>query len=172
MTKPTTATATKTVKPVPEGYSTVTPFISFSDARKEIEFLKKALGAEERMSMLCPETQKVMHAEVKIGSSIIMVNDTMPGSECGTKSARDLGGTPVGFYLYFQDVDAAFAKATKAGAKTVMPPTEMFWGDRMATVECPEGFKWSIATHTRDLTPEQIQAGQKEFIEQMKAGAK
>lgn len=160
-----------TTTPIPAGYGTVTPYLACSDARREIEFLKKALGAEGRHTMLCPETQRVMHAEVKIGTSIVMLGDAMPEGGC-SKAPKDLGGSPASFYLYVQDVDAAFARATKAGGKATCEPTDMFWGDRMGVVECPEGYAWTIATHQHDYTPEQMAEGQKKFMESMKAAAK
>jgi PhnB protein len=154
------------VKPIPPGYTTVTPSMTVKDAPKVIEFLKKAFGATERMRMPGPDG-KIMHAEIQIGNSIIMMNDEVMGS----RSAQTLGGSPVSFYLYFDNADAAFQKAMAAGAKQVFALTDMFWGDRMGTLEDPFGHKWTVAQHVKDVTPEDMKKGQEEFMKQM-AGAR
>jgi uncharacterized glyoxalase superfamily protein PhnB len=153
------------VKAVPTGYTTVTPSITVKDAPKVIEFLKKAFGATEKMRMPGPDG-KIMHAEISIGNSVIMMNDEVMGS----RSAQTLGGSPISFYLYFDDANAAFKKAIAAGAKELYPMTDMFWGDRMGTVDDPFGHKWTIAQHVKDVTPEEMKKGQAEFMKQM-AGA-
>jgi uncharacterized glyoxalase superfamily protein PhnB len=153
------------VKGIPKGYSTVTPSITVKDAPKVIEFLKKAFGATEHMSMPGPDG-KIMHAEIQIGTSIIMMNDEVMGS----RSAQTLGGSPISFYVYFEDADAAFKKAISAGGKQVYALTDMFWGDRMGTLEDPFGHKWTIAQHIKDVSPEEMKKGQAEFMKQM-AGA-
>ncbi|MBI2896457.1 MAG: VOC family protein [Deltaproteobacteria bacterium] len=152
-------------KAVPEGYTTVTPAIAFKGAARAIEFYKKALGAEERFRMNGPDGKTVMHAELQIGSSVVMVSDEMP--DC--KSAQTLGDSPVAFYVYVEDVDVAFARAVAAGGEQTMPVTDMFWGDRTGQFQDPFGYKWTVATHTRDVTPEQIEQGQREWLEQMMA---
>ncbi len=154
------------VKAVPEGYATVTPGIVLRDTAKAIEFYKKALGAKERMRSVGPDN-KIMHAEIQIGNSIIMLSDEM----MGYRSAETLGGTPAGFYVYVEGVDAAFQKALAAGGKEKMPIADMFWGDRMGQFEDPFGYRWSIASHVKDLTPDQIQKAQDEWMKQM-AGAR
>ncbi|MCO5167541.1 MAG: VOC family protein [Planctomycetes bacterium] len=156
-------------RPIPEGYGTVTPVLSCADARGEIDFLVRAFGGVERFAMPGPDGQRIMHAEVQVGTSVVMLGSAAP--EMGCRSARELGGSPAGFYLYVEDVDAAFAKATGAGATAKQPPTDMFWGDRVGTVECPEGFQWTLATHQHDYTPEQIEEGQRRWLESMKSGA-
>jgi len=154
------------VKPIPPGYTTATPSITLDDTSKAIEFYKKALGATERMRMLGPDG-KIMHAEIQIGNSFIMLND-----ECkGQRSARSIGASPVSFYLYVEKADAAFQKAVSAGGKQVMPVTDMFWGDRMGSFEDPFGIHWTIATHVKDVTPEEMKRGQEEFMKET-AGAK
>jgi len=153
------------VKAIPSGYTTVTPSITVKDAPKVIEFYKKAFGATERMRMPGPDG-KIMHAEIQIGNSIIMMNDEVMGS----RSAQTIGGSPVSFYVYVEDADAAFKKAIAAGAKEQYPLTDMFWGDRMGAVEDPFGLKWTIAQHIKDVSPEQMKKGQEEFMKQM-AGA-
>ena len=136
--------ASKAVKPIPDGYHTVTPFINVKGVAKEIDFLKSALGAEEVMRMAGPDGN-VMHAEVSIGNSRLMLGEPMQGSP-STSS----------FYLYVSDADATYKRATGAGAKSVSPPTDQFWGDRMATVQDPFGNTWSIATHKEDPTPDEM----------------
>ena len=155
------------VKAIPQGYTTVTPSMTVKDAPKVIEFYKKAFGATERMRMPGPDG-KIMHAEIQIGNSIIMMNDEVMGS----RSAQTLGGCPISFYLYFDDADAAFKKAIAAGGKEIYPVTDMFWGDRMGTVEDPFGYKWTIAQHVKDVTPEDMKKGQEEFMKKQMAGAK
>jgi len=154
------------VKPIPPGYATATPSITVDDTPKAIEFYKKALGATERMRMAGPDG-KIMHAEIQIGNSFIMMND-----ECmGMRSAKSIGASPVSFYLYVEDSDAAFKKAISAGGKQIMPISDMFWGDRMGSFEDPFGIHWSLATHVKDLTPEEMKRGQDEFLKEA-AGAK
>ena len=152
------------VKAVPEGYHTITPNLVVQDASKAIDFYKKAFGAEELVRMPGPDG-KVMHAEIKIGDSIVMLGEEMP--EMGTRNPKAYGGSPVGFYLYVEDVDALWKRAVQAGAKPIMPLTDMFWGDRTGRLEDPFGHRWSPAQHTRDLTPEEIKKGQDAFFAQM-----
>jgi uncharacterized glyoxalase superfamily protein PhnB len=153
------------VKAIPEGYSTVTPSLIMKDAAKAIDFYKSAFGAKERLRMPGPDG-RIMHAEISIGNSIVMLGEEMMGS----KSAETLGASPIGFYVYVEDVDAAFKKAVSAGAKETMPIEDMFWGDRVGQVQDPYGYKWMVATHKRELTPEEIKKGQEEWMKQM-AGA-
>jgi PhnB protein len=150
---------------IPEGYNTVTPVMVFKDAGKAIDFYKKAFGAQEKFVMPGPGGKGIMHAELKIGDSTPMLGQEMPGPECN-KSIETIGGSPVAFYIYVSDVDAAFRKASAAGATTKMPVSEMFWGDRAGTVADPFGYFWTLATHTRDLTPDQIAKGAEEFMAQ------
>ena len=152
-------------KAIPEEFHTVTPIFVFKDSRKAIEFYKQAFAAQERFMMPGPDGKGVMHAEVRIGSSIIMMSDENPQQPC--KSAETMGGTPVNFYLYVENVDAAFAKAVDAGATAQMPVQEMFWGDRVGSVRDPFGYTWMLATHTRDLTPKEIEEGARAAFAQM-----
>jgi PhnB protein len=147
------------IQPIPEGYHSLTPMFVFKDARKAIEFYKKAFGAEERFVMPGPDGKGVMHAEVRIGTSVFMMGEENPQYPC--KSAETMGGSPVSFYVYLQNVDEAFRIAVEAGAEVRMPVDDMFWGDRMGTVQDPFGYSWSLATHTRDLTPQEIEEGAK-----------
>lgn len=152
------------VRPIPEGYNSVTPMFIFKDARKAIDFYKKAFGATERYVMPGANGTGVMHAEIKIGDSIVMMGEENGNGKC--KSAQKLGGSPVSFYIYVNDVDSAFKKAVDAGATSEMKVQETFWGDRMGSVTDPFGYSWALATHTKDLTPQQIQQGAKEFCAQ------
>ena len=140
------------VKRIPEGYTTVTPSITLRDTAKAIEFYKRAFGAEERGIMRGPDG-KVMHAEIKIGNSIVMMNDEVMGS----RSAETQGGSPVSFYLYFEDCDAAYQRAVTAGAKGDMAPVDMFWGDRMGHVIDPFGHRWMLSQTIEQVTPEEMQ---------------
>ena len=152
------------MKSIPEGYHTVTPTFVFKDSRKALEFYKKALGAVELFVMPGPGGKGVMHASVKIGNSNIMMSDEDRDMPC--RSAETLGGSPVSFYLYVEDADAAFKKAVTAGASMQTPLQDAFWGDRLGTVKDPFGYAWTFATHTRDLTPEQIAKGAEEAMSQ------
>jgi PhnB protein len=134
----------------------VTPHLVCAGAVKAIEFYKQAFGAKEDGRLLTPNG-KLMHAQLRIGDSSVMLTDESP--EMGSRGPKTLGGTPVTIHLYVRDVDAVFAQAIKAGAKSKLPVTDMFWGDRYGIIEDPYGHQWSIATHTRDLTFEQIQEG-------------
>lgn len=149
------------VDPIPKGYHSITPVLTVSDSRKAIDFYKAALGAEEREICYGPDGKKIMHAEIKIGDSILMINDEFP--EMGCKGPKTLGGTPVSLYLYVQNVDEWFARATNAGATVIMPPADMFWGDRFGQLEDPFGHRWSLSTHVADPTPEEIMKGQAEW---------
>ena len=149
------------VKAIPEGYSTVTASITFRDGVKAIEFYKNALGAQERAIARGPDG-KIMHAAIRIGNSIVMLNEEVMGS----RSAETQGGSPVSFYLYVEDVDSAFKKAIAAGGKSTMPVSDMFWGDRMGHFTDPFGLSWTLATHVKDVTPEEMKRGQEEFMKQ------
>jgi len=139
------------------------------EAGKAIDFYKRAFGAEERMRFLAPDGKGIMHAEIKIGDSIIFLSDERP--EMGCRGPQSLGGTPVGFFLYVEDVDQAFDRAVSAGAKSESPVSDMFWGDRCGQLTDPFGHKWTLATHKEDLTMEEIGKRAKGFFAQI-AGQK
>lgn len=143
--------------PIPEGWHSVNPYLIVQNAAEAIEFYKKAFGAEEIMRSPSPDGKSVMHAEIKIGNSIVMISDEFP--DMGAYSPKKIGGTPVTLYMYVDDADAVYDRAVKAGATGTMPPQDMFWGDRYGRLTDPYGHNWSIATHMKDLTPEQIQEG-------------
>ena len=153
-----------TVKAIPEGYHTLTPYMTVRDAARAIEFYKQAFGAVERGVMKGPDG-KIMHAELRIGDSIVMLADEFP--HFGSLSPQSIGGTGMGLHIYVEDVDSAFDRAIGAGATIEMPVSDMFWGDRYGVVEDPFGHQWAVATHKHDYTPEQIAANAKEFFAKM-----
>ena len=148
----------------PQGYHTVTPSLFVAGAAKAIEFYKKALGAEELMRFPGPDG-KIMHAEIKVGDSIIMLADEMP--DMGGKGPKSIGGTPVSFFVYGENVDAAWKRAIDAGAKEIVPLADQFWGDRTGCLEDPFGHQWWLATHVQDLTPEEIRKNAEAHFSQM-----
>lgn len=150
------------VNPIPPGFHTMTPSLAVHDAKAAIEFYKKAFGAELRFFMPGPGGQGVAHAELKIGDSILFLNDEFPG-ECSAKSPKTLGGTTQGVTLYVEDCDALHRQAVAAGARSNMEPADMFWGDRMSQVVDPFGHIWGISTHKEDLTEQQIAERSAEF---------
>ena len=156
------------VNPIPPGYHTITAHLSVNGAGKAIDFYKKAFGAEELMRVPGPGG-KLMHAEVKIGDSILYLADEFPemGGDCATRSPKALGGVSSVLHLYVADVDASFARAVSAGATAKMPLMDMFWGDRYGQLEDPFGHRWSMASHKEDLTPAQIAERQKQFMASM-----
>jgi uncharacterized glyoxalase superfamily protein PhnB len=151
-------------KPIPEGYHTLTPFLTVRDAVRAIEFYKQAFGAVERDIAKGPDG-KVMHAELKIGDSIIMLSDEFP--EYGALSPQSSGGAGMGLHIYLDGVDAAFDRAVKAGAQVEMPVTDQFWGDRYGKLKDPFGHKWSIATHTKDMSADEMKGAMDEAMEKM-----
>lgn len=155
-------------KPIPEGYHSVTPYLTVRDAARAIEFYKQAFGAKERGAMKGP-AGKIMHAELVIGDSIIMLADEFP--EFGSLSPQSIGGSPSGLHIYVEDVDSAFDRAVKAGANVEMPVADMFWGDRYGKLRDPFGHKWSIGTHKADLSMEEIEQAQEEFMTKMPKSA-
>jgi PhnB protein len=154
------------VQPVPPGYHTVTPYLVLSNAGRAIDFYKQAFGAKELSRMAAPDG-KVGHAELKIGDSLIMLSDEMMGN----RSPESLGGSPVSIFLYVEDVDSVFNAAVKAGAKSTMPPADMFWGDRYAKLTDPFGHLWGIATHKEDVAPEEMERRAKEAMAKQQAAA-
>jgi uncharacterized glyoxalase superfamily protein PhnB len=156
------------VPAIPKGYHTITPYMTVRDAARAIEFYKQAFGAKERGVMKGPEG-KVMHAELVIGDSIIMLADEFP--EFGSLSPQSTGGSGTGLHIYIEDVDSAFDRAVKAGATVEMPVADMFWGDRYGKLRDPFGHKWSIGTHKADLTMEEMKKGMEEAMAKMPKSA-
>jgi PhnB protein len=148
------------VKPIPDGYHTVTPYLIVQGAAKAIEYYKDVFGAKELMRMPTPDG-KVAHAEIKIGDSPIMLADEMP--QMGYKNPQSLGGSPVSLMLYVEDVDTVFDKAVKNGAASVRPVKDQFYGDRSGTITDPFGHVWSIATHKEDVSSEEMKRRMKEM---------
>jgi PhnB protein len=141
---------------IPAGMTAVTPHLVVAGAAQAIEFYKKAFGATEEIRLPGPDG-KLMHACIRIGGAAVMLVDEMP--QCNAFGPKTLKGSPVTIHLFVDDADAVFDRAAKAGATPVMPVQDMFWGDRYGVVTDPFGHNWSIATHVRDLTPEEIQKG-------------
>jgi PhnB protein len=141
------------VKHIPEGMRSLTPHIVCDGAAEAIEFYNKAFGAVEEFRLPAPGG-KLMLAQVRIGDSALMLVDQFP--EMGVKNPKELGGSPVTLHLFVKDVDATVAQAVAAGAKVTMPVADMFWGDRYGVLQDPFGHQWSVATHVRDLTPDEI----------------
>ena len=142
-----------TIKSIPDGYHSVTPYLSIKGAAQAIEFYKRAFSATELFRLVAPSGE-IGHAEIKIGDSPIMLAD--PCEEGAFRNPQSLGGSSVGLHVYVEDVDALFVQAVDSGAKAVRPVQDQFYGDRTGTLEDPFGHVWFLATHKEDLTPEEI----------------
>ena len=149
------------VKPIPDGYHTVTPYLIVQGAAAAIEFYKKAFGATELFRMPGPGG-KVAHAEIQVGDSRVMLADEHP--EMGVKAPGSFGGSPVGLMLYVEDVDDRFNRAVAAGAKVKKPLADQFYGDRSGSLTDPFGHQWTIATHREDVSPEEIDRRMREMM--------
>jgi uncharacterized glyoxalase superfamily protein PhnB len=147
------------VNPIPSGLRTVTPHLVCGGAIAAIDFYKKAFGAIEHGRILTPDG-KLMHAQIQIGDSAVMLVDEFP--ECGGIGPKGLKGSPVTIHLAVENVDTFVKRAVDAGAKVTMPVQDMFWGDRYGRLEDPFGHAWSVATHVRDVGPEEIRKGMEE----------
>ena len=152
---------TATVKSTPEGMHTLTPHLVCAGAADAIEFYKKAFGAVERFRLPTPDG-RLMHASVQIGDSMLMLVDEMP--EWGSLGPKALKASPVTIHLAVDDVDAVVARAVACGATIKMPVADMFWGDRYGIVIDPFGHSWSVATHIRDMTPDEIMAASRQAM--------
>ncbi len=161
--KPRAKAKPKKAQPIPAGYHTVTPYLVCNGAAQAIDFYKKAFAAKELLRMPGPDG-KLMHAEIKIGDSHVMLGDEVP--QMGATSPATLKGTAVHLFIYSKNVDKAYAQATGAGATGVMPPADMFWGDRYCKLQDPFGHCWSIATHIEDMTPKEMNRRGAEFMVQ------
>jgi PhnB protein len=142
------------VKPVPEGYPQVTPYLCVDGAKDAIDFYSKVLGAKERMHMPAPDG-KIGHAELQLGDSLIMLADEFP--EMGVRGPKSVGGTPVMISVYVDDVDSVFDAAIEAGATEVRAVENQFYGDRAGQFEDPFGHRWSVATHVEDVPPDEME---------------
>ena len=151
------------VKRIPDGMHSLTPHLVCAGAADAIEFYKKAFNAVETARMPGPDG-KLMHGAVRIGDSTLMLVDENP--QCGMLGPKALKGSPVTIHLYVDDADATAAQAVAAGAKVTMPVADMFWGDRYGVLEDPYGHRWSVATHTRDMSPEEMRQAMAKMMEQ------
>ncbi len=150
--------------PIPVGYHTLTPYLVVDGAAKAIEFYKQAFGAEVVSISPMPDSDRIMNAQLRIGDSMLMLNDEFP--EYGSVGPQKLGGSCVSVHIYVVNVDEVFDQAVAAGATPTMPVSDTFWGDRFGALTDPFGHKWSIATHIKDMTIEDYEAGMKEAFEQ------
>ena len=148
------------VKAIPAGYHTITAQLAIEGAAKAIEFYQKAFGAEVKDKAIDPTGKKIWHAALQVGDSMLFVNDVFP----------EMGGSPSNsnLWLYVNDVDTSYKRAVDAGAKSNMPPADMFWGDRMANLTDPFGQKWTLATHVKDMTPDEMKKAEAAFVASMK----
>ena len=155
----------KAKSPIPEGFHTVTPQLTLENAAEAIEWYKRALGAEEKGRAVGPDG-RILHAEISIGNSRVMLHDAMMGA----KGPKSLGGSPAALWLYVENCDALFNRALAAGAQPGQGPMgqmqDQFWGDRCGTLIDPQGFQWTIATRKEDLTPQELQVRQDAFMKQ------
>jgi len=155
----------KARSPIPEGFHSVTPHLIFDDSAKAIDWYKRALGADEKTRAVGPDG-KIMHAELQIGNSRIMLNDAMGGG----RSVKAFGGSPVGFWIYVEDCDSLFNRAVAAGGQVAQGPmgqlADQFWGDRTGTFTDPFGYQWTIATRKEDLSREEMDRRAQEFFKQ------
>jgi PhnB protein len=155
---------------VPEGLHTVTPQLTLENTAEAIDWYKKALAAEEVARAVGPDG-KIMHAEVRIGDSRIMLNDEMGGG----KGPKAFGGSPASLWVYVEDCDALFNRAVAAGARVAEGPmgkmSDQFWGDRCGTFNDPHGYRWTIATHKEDLTPQEMQTRQEAWMKEFSAAS-
>jgi uncharacterized glyoxalase superfamily protein PhnB len=156
------------VKPIPPGYHTIVPHLVVRNAKDAIDFYKKAFGAEERARMLMP-TGQILHAELQIGDSRLFLAEEMPMGGC--KSPQTLSGTATTLHMYVENADAAVDRAVKAGATVTLPLMDAFWGDRYGRLKDPFGHEWSVATHQRDLTPEEMAKAAQDACAKMAAKA-
>jgi PhnB protein len=161
-------TPAKKVSAVPKGYHTVTPYLTVNDGAGALAFYARAFGAREIVRMPAPGG-KLGHAEFRIGDSIVMLSDELPGMST-QKAPTSLGGTTGSLMLYVPNVDAAFKRAVDAGCTSLMPPTDMFWGDRFGKLEDPYGNQWALATHTADVPPRQMAERAKAAMAEMAKG--
>jgi PhnB protein len=158
---------TKAKSAIPEGFHTITPVLTLDEARKAMDWYKKALGAEEVSCSPGPDG-KIMHAEIRIGGSPIMLSDAVMGN----KGPGELGGSPASLWVYVEDPDALFNRAVEAGAQVRAPMSDAFWGDRFGAISDPFGYTWSIAARREILTPEEMEQRQAEFFKEMAGHAK
>jgi PhnB protein len=161
------STKPKKPAPIPAGYASVTPYLHIQGAAAALEFYKKAFDAEAHLCM-AGDGGRIMHAEMKIGDSFVMLADEFP--DMGVRGPASLGGTSVSIHLYVKDCDATFNRAVAAGATPLMPPADMFWGDRFGKLADPYGHHWSVATHVEDVGEAELEKRKAEWMKQMSEG--
>ncbi|MCP4328931.1 MAG: VOC family protein [Alphaproteobacteria bacterium] len=149
-------------KPIPDGMTAVTPYIIVKGAAAAIEFYRNAFGAEEVYRQTTPDGSHIVRAEIRIDGAAVFIGDEFP--DMGSAGPTTLGGSPVTLHHYVEDADAAFERAVAAGATVTMPLADMFWGDRFGRLTDPFGHHWSIASHQRDATPEEMAEAMKQFF--------
>jgi PhnB protein len=162
-----TQTMNSNVKPIPDGFHSVTPYLTVKGAAQAIDFYKKAFGATERFRMAAPDGKSVGHAEIVIGNSIVMLADEFHGCN---QSPQTLNGTSTGLVIYVENADEVFKRAIDAGARTKYPLENKFWGDRAGSVTDPFGHEWTVMTHVEEVPPEEMQKRMKVEFEKMAAG--
>jgi PhnB protein len=153
------------VSHIPEGYHSVTPYLIVDGAAEAIRFYQEALGAAEVLRMPMGDSGKLAHAEIRIGDSHVMLSDEWPDMNLLGPNKR--GGATASLMIYLEDVDQAFARALRAGAKEERAPADQFWGDRMGTLVDPFGHRWTLATHIEDVPPEEMQRRMEAFHQEM-----
>lgn len=153
-----------TVKPIPDGYTSITPYLTVDDGKRAIEFYKRAFGAVERGRMTAPDG-RIAHAELQIGDALVMLCDSFP--QFATQTPTELGGSAVAVFLYVEDVDSAVQRAADAGATITREAEDQFWGDRLGGVTDPYGHVWLIAARIEDLSPEELAARSREVFASM-----
>jgi uncharacterized glyoxalase superfamily protein PhnB len=156
------------VNPIPQGMHTVTPSLVIRGCARAIEFYQRALGAKEVARMPAPDGKSIWHAELRIGDSVVFMNDEVPGMSAPAPDREH--PAPVGMWLYVPDCDAAYERAVEVGAEGKMKPADMFWGDRTATVVDPFGYVWNFATHVKDMTEEEMRRAGEEFARTQASG--
>jgi PhnB protein len=152
-------------KTIPEGYHSINTYLVVKNADRAIEFYKKAFGAEERFRLHGPDGKTIMHADLKIGDSVFML--TEESKEMKALSPESIGGSPVTMYVYVKDVDSIFNQAVSEGATVLKPVSDQFYGDRSGYLRDPFGHLWSIATHKKDLSPDELRKAGEAFFEEM-----
>lgn len=153
------------VKAVPKGFRTVNAYLTVDGGARALEFYRKAFNAKEVARMMYPDGQKLAHAEIKIGNTMVMLSDEAPPMD--VRSPKSIGGTGTRLVLYVRNCDRVFKRALKAGATSRMEPTDMFWGDRWSEIQDPWGHRWAICTHKEDVGPEEMARRSKEWFAKM-----
>jgi PhnB protein len=153
-----------TTQPIPEGYHTLTTYLTIENAAEAIDYYKDVFGAKERIRMEAPDG-KIGHAELEIGDSLLMLSDAFPGAT--SRPPTELGGTTAGAFMYVEDVDAVVKRAVESGATITMEIADQFWGDRFGSITDPFGHSWSIATHVEDVPPDEIAERAKAAMSEM-----